>query len=772
MFSHKQANICACRTWRFCSKGMYFILAKPTKNILTAVLLILIAGFLFCPYPVAAEKNQGPVQIDADSMDYDSANEVYHAQGSVVITYEGGILTADEVDFDKINDIATAYGHAFLKSGGDTLTGDKIVFNVESKTGVAYNGRAFYAQNHFYIRGEEIEKTGEKSYKIIRPFITTCDGDDPDWELAGSEMKITIEGYGLIKNARFIPNNKIPVFYAPILPFPAKTKRQSGFLFPYLSYSKDKDGFDIEVPYFWAISPHTDATFYQRYIEKRGWKEGVEYRYYLGEKSFGTFYGDYLDDNKDYAEATAGTIVSPEQKDLKQRWSYYLNHQTNFDAQTYLRTDLRRVSDNWYFRDFSAHNYYRDHYAQTERDPFKKIPFLADEALATLESTARFYKGWANYSLNALVSYTDNLATSDNNATLQKYPEINFTGFKQPLLKSPVYYEFTAVYNYFYRGKGQKGNFVEVNPVFSMPFNVMRYAKVIPKISLRETYWSRDDDQATGDNKSGTRSIYDLSLNVSSQVSRVYDVNIQDWQRVRHEIKPELTYAYTPNVSQKDLPDFAPYITPIVTPVVAAPTNAIVEQNAVAWGLTNTFTAKKKDDKGNFTYLEFLRLKLLQTFDINEAKRDMEGTAPRRYWSDMVVEVDFTPYKYLSFSARNQYSYYTGWTIANYDMSISDWRGDTATLSYRYTYNALEELDIYLKAVITDKIFANFISRRDKFNSRTVENTIGLVYQKQCWAVGLDFTKSDSLEINSTQTKTDTRFVLKLALTGLGKFGM
>ncbi|MGV8058351.1 MAG: LPS-assembly protein LptD [Smithellaceae bacterium] len=704
-------------------------------------------------------------------MDYDNASDVYHAQGSVVITYEGGVLTADEVEFDKKNNIATAYGNALLKMSEDTLAGDKIAFNVENKTGVAYKGRAFYAKNHFYIRGDEIEKTGELTYKIIQPVATTCDGDKPDWEIAGSEMKVTVEGYGLMKNARLV-TNKVPVFYSPIMPFPAKTKRQSGFLFPYLSYSKDKDGVDIELPYFWAISPQMDATLYSRYIEKRGLKEGVEFRYYAGEKSFGTLYGDYLDDNKHLTDATTGsTTTTTNQQDLNKRWSYYLNHQTNFDSQSYIRTDLRRVSDNWYFRDFSAKNYWRDNYAETEKDPFRKVPFLGDESLASLESTARFYKGWSNYNLTALMSSTDNLALTNNDSTLQKYPEITFTGIKQPLLKSPLYYEFTAVYDYFYRGAGQKGHFIDVNPTFSLPFNISRYAKVIPQVALRETFWSREDEQAQGDSKTGTRSIYNFSLAVSSQVSRVFDVNIQNWNKIRHEIKPEITYAYTPNVSQNNIPDFAPIITPTVTPVTAATTNAIMEQNAVAWGVTNTFTAKQRDAKGAYSYLEFLRVKLLQTYDINEAKKEVAGTAERRYLSDMVMEVDFKPHRYLSFAARNQYSVYKGWTVTNYDASISDWRGDSATLSYRYTLDSIEQIDAYLKAVITDKLDATFISRRDQFNSRTVENTLGFVYHKQCWAVGLDYSKTDSLGLDS-KIATDTRFILKFSLTGLGKFGM
>lgn len=737
------------------------------KNNLIVILLSLIIVFVFCSQLSAAEKrtSKSPVNIDADTMDYDNASDVYHAQGSVVITYDGGVLTADDVEFDKTNNIATAYGNALLTMGADTLAGDKIVFNVENETGVAYKGRAFYAQNHFYIRGDEIEKTGEQTYEIKQPVATTCDGDKPDWQIVGSDMKMTVEGYGLMKNARLV-TNKVPFFYTPLLPFPAKTKRQSGFLFPYLSYSKDKDGVDIEVPFFWAISPQMDATFYQRYIEKRGLKEGVEFRYYAGEKSFGTFYGDYLND-RTYPVDTSTNISNA----TNNRWSYYLNHQTNFDSQSYLRTDLRRVSDNWYFHDFSAKNYYRDNYSTTEQDPFKKVPFLGDESLAALESTVRFYKGWSNYNLTALMSSTDNLALTNNDSTLQKYPEITFTGVKQPLLKSPLYYEFTAVYDYFYRGAGQKGHFVDVYPIFSLPFNISRYAKVIPKIAFRETFWSRDDDQTTGDAKSGTRSIYDFSLAVNSQVSRIFDVNVQSWDKIRHEIKPEITYAYTPYVAQSNIPDFAPTITPTVTPVTAATSNAILEQNAVAWGVTNTFTAKKRGAKGAYSYLEFLRVKLLQTYDINEAKKDVTGTAERRYWSDMAVEVDFRPHQYLSFAARNQYSVYNGWTITNYDATINDWRGDSATLSYRYTLGSIEEVDLYLKAFITDKLNATFVSRQDKFNSRTVENTIGLVYHKQCWAIGFDITRTESLGSDS-QMATDTRFMLKLSLTGLGQFGL
>ena len=79
----------------------------------------------------------------------------------------------------------------------------------------------------------------------------------------------------------------------PYLIFPAKTTRQIRSSLSPLSYSRDKNGLDVEIPFYWAVSDSADATFFQRYLEKRGFKEGVEFRYFPSPDSFGIFYGDY-----------------------------------------------------------------------------------------------------------------------------------------------------------------------------------------------------------------------------------------------------------------------------------------------------------------------------------------------------------------------------------------------------------------------------------------------------------------------------------------------
>ena len=62
----------------------------PKKNVKTAFFVSVII-LLMCPQLFAAETkpNADPVDIEANSMSYDSVSDVYRARGNVVITTYG-----------------------------------------------------------------------------------------------------------------------------------------------------------------------------------------------------------------------------------------------------------------------------------------------------------------------------------------------------------------------------------------------------------------------------------------------------------------------------------------------------------------------------------------------------------------------------------------------------------------------------------------------------------------------------------------------------------
>ena len=704
--------------------------------------------------------SRDPVIIEADSISYDYHRDTYHAEGHVVIIYTAGSLTADHVYLEKGRNQARAEGHVVLKSGQDTLDGDRIDFDISRKTGTVYQGRAFMAQNHFYLAGDRIEKIGESKYQVYGAKVTTCDGSDPDWQLTGDKLDVTVEGYGTLKHTKLLAKG-IPILYVPYLIFPAKTKRQSGLLPPYFAYSDNKLGMDVEIPFFWAISDDMDATLFQRYMDKRGYKQGIEFRYFTSPDNYGTFYGDFMIDVGRMTE-TAGGISRDWQSD-HQRWSLYLDHQTDFSPGFYLRTDIRKVSDNWYFKDFASHNYYLNNYSSTGEQRFRSVSFMGNETLGSLESTARLVKNWSLYNLTVLGSYTENFAVPSNEATLQKYPEATLTGIKQPLLGTPVNFEFTTTYGYNYRDSGQKGHSYEIKPTLSVPVNLGGYGQLTPEFGVSEVLWRRDDHETIPSEKQGERSAYRTALNLNTEISRVFNVGGETIEKIRHSIRPEINYIYVPYVNQKNLPDFI---------------ESMSEQHTLSYGLTNSVLIRSKEKDGKTHYRELLRCKLAQAYDFMESNRD--GATPgseHKDFGDILLEADFAPAQYLSLSARNQYNVNAAtWSKANYDLILSDARGDAAVLGYRYTQNYIEEINLYLKAMLNKSLDLSYNHRRNQLIQKDFEKKLSVNYHKQCWNVEFSYAEKLNTTINQFGVSTDgdkydRTYMVTLSLYGLGTIG-
>lgn len=687
----------------------------------------------------------GPVTIEADNIAYDGEEDLFRAAGKVLIIFDGGYLKADSASLNRGTNQALAVGNVLLRSDEDLLEGERVSFDVVARTGTVEDGKMFVSRNHFYIKAQRIEKRSEATYRLENATVTTCDGDEPDWRLAGEELELTIDGYGTLKNGRFLARD-FPVFYIPYLIFPAKTTRQTGLLFPRFAYSRDKNGLDVEIPFYWAASDSTDVTFFQRYLEKRGFKEGVEFRYITSPDSFGVFYADFISDRRRVTESAG--VMSRDWQDDRNRWSYYLNHESKLGDGINLRSDIRRVSDRWYFRDFSSFNYYLDHSSQNQEERFQRVSFQGDESLGSLDSMVRLTKDWSLYNLTALARYTDDFTSPDNNATLQKYPEVTLTGFRQPLFGGPFQLEFTAGYDHFFRQEGQKGHLWDVSPTLYLPLKLGRYARVTPQAGFRGNVWERSDSGTDAGDKYGDSEVFALGTTLSTEMSRVFDVKGAGMEKIRHGIRPEITYTYIPDASQNHAPDFL---------------DRIPAQHSLTYGVTNTLLARMQAKDGKISYREMMRFKLAQTYDIREARRDPTVAGrDNRPFGDVDLELDLAPLSGFSLAARNKFDVNMGtWRQSNYDLTLSDHRGYSASAGYRYTRDLLEEINLSLKAALTSSIGATYVLRQNLLDRKTVESTYGLQYRKQCWNV----------EFNLSDREHDRTVMVVFSLSGLGRGG-
>ena len=237
---------------------------------------------------------EGPVTITADTLAFDPDTNLYIADGNVEITQGTRVLSSDRATYNKETKDARAEGRVTLIQDGDIVSGEALEINMDSKKGVIRHGRVFQRTGNFYLTGDEIEKVGDEGYRVKRGRFTTCDGPSPSWSFSASTANVTLWEYASAWNTVFYIKG-IPAFYLPYMIMPVKKERQSGLLIPRVSLS-DKNGFEIDNSFFWAISKNTDATISLNYLSMKGLEEGVEYRYALSKDTTGQINSTYLDD--------------------------------------------------------------------------------------------------------------------------------------------------------------------------------------------------------------------------------------------------------------------------------------------------------------------------------------------------------------------------------------------------------------------------------------------------------------------------------------------
>jgi LPS-assembly protein len=717
-------------------------------------------------------------QIDADQIDYDQNKDEYYAHGDVHISRQGRTLQADRVRLNQTTGDASADGDVRMVSGEDQLTGDHLEMNLNTETGLLVDGQVFISRNHLYLKSHEIRKTGPQTYSAEHISLTSCDGDDPAWHLTGNNFKVTIEGYGSATNAALWAR-KIPVLYSPYLFFPVKIKRQSGLLMPELGYS-DRKGSQYLQPLYWAINDSSDATVYAHYMSQRGLRSGIEYRYVLDEKSKGALfvegYKDWkIDDGQPDNTKRWGYEGDNVVRENTDRYWFRMKHDHRLGGGVNAKLDLDVVSDQDYLHEFkSGYNGFtatRDYFQETfGRD----IDDYNDPIRLNRLNLNRI---WSQYSFNADMRWYDDVIKrreGTENQTLQQLPALSLVGIKQPIGRSPLYFDLNTSYTHFYRMKGTRGQRADVYPRVYAPFDVAGAFSFEPSVGVRGTAWHIDhyETRPEHDRDNLARAIYDFKLDTSTEFFRIFDFDIGGCDKLKHAVTPEITYEYTPEVDQSSYPNFDAGTQTATTTTTADQVSYAVDRierrNLITYGITNTFTARTPEWDENqvrqYTYTPFLRFKLSQSFDINKHNED----DPRPF-SDILAELDLTPGQFVGVDADAQWSVYDNeFNTFSTAMSLWDPRGDRLTADYRYTRQTSEAAmdgiqTVRLEAALrlTERLLLRGAYEENFYNDIEIERTLGFSYIGSCWGITADYGfEQDNHSFN-----------LMFSLAGLGDIG-
>ena len=659
-------------------------------------------------------------------------------------------IKADWMVYDMDLGRVKARGNILVDIGPDQLTADKGVINLNQETGTFTNASIIRQYKNMHFEGRVIEKTGDLTYHIEDGWLITCklkDGETPPWSFGVAEGDIEDNGYAYLKHAVFRIKG-IPVLYTPIMVMPVKRTRQTGFLFPTISNS-DRDGFDMDFPFFLNLSPNSDVTLYPQYMTKRGFMGGLELRYMLNQESKGGFMVNYLNDE-------LSDINDPNNADYYSGGDYTHTNQVRYWTRGkadqnfgdwITRIDLDIVSDRDYLTEFNSG---LTGYTMTQNRFFDVFGRgFQNKTEDERETTLKALRSWGNgMFLQANLRGIDDLRVDKTSPSpLWKLPEINFNGLL-PISDTGANVSWETDYVYYWRDKGVKSNRFDLFPRVMWGVPLSEYLETTVTGGIRDTLYlieSNNDPDWIDADSTKNRFLGDFLAEIGTTMIRDFAPSRGSLAGIRHAFRPYANYHYTSYVNKGNLPQFDGV-------------DDAGDQNLVTYGINNLFSLKGKKDDAPYDR-DYGYLKIKQGYDIRSSENDTPFTP-------INIRMAYYPLEKLRFEYRTDIGVYGDNFLKNtVQTNYEDSRGDLFSLNYLYNKNVDNEEDettSSIKAAASVGLFyyftAGFSVERSIKDSKTVEENFNLIYHPSCWSV----------ELASNYTPGNQKFTLLFNLANIG----
>ena len=751
-----------------------------------------------------------PFDINAKQINYDQTGNKILADGGVVITYSSIVMEAVKGVVDLQTNQAHVSGDVRISDLSGTITAQSATMNIKTGEGTLENANAFFSAGEFQLKGEQLGREQGDIYTLENGTLSTCqcaEGNDcPPWRLRADHARIHRNGYGEAWGAKLDVLN-VPVLYMPYLIFPAKTERQTGLL-PFTFGKGRESGFDLRVPFFWAINDSTDATITGVYESDIRVGADTEFRTQLSRNSriqagF-IFFDESARDGKLMGTNTDGLNDPTIDKDRfagywKQDWKGRAG-----DVPLQFIARGRYISDDLLLREYENTNIgeYNSRYV-TSRAAFRAP--ISNEFSAEVSS-----------------EYNQSLV-SDDDFVLQRLPEANVTGVSvfRPFgdnalgLKLVTNTDLDTVN--FSRVKSFDGNRTEILEDVALPFHYRNIFDAQINAVARASLYSMNETKVINEDQpdkvldnlkdTSDRFIPQLGAKIGTTLEKVYQLdedsllrtigelgNVgrgQQLSRVKHTFEPGIKYKLVPEVDQSDNPQFDSL-------------DHLAQKNVVTYGLTQRLLGRYEprnsylygieettpqaedlaslrsgspiDESLNFGYdraadEDFTRLrsgslrematfKLSQSYDFtNDEEETFVNSA-----SDIAADLVLYPNDYVYLRGRTDFSAESA-SFSDYltEVQVQDKRGDRIRTRLRFVEDQIRQLEGNLELKVTDNFKMGYYTRYDDLIGQFIEQKVGMRYisQCKCWTLDVNFTD----QINPDETKV----LFNVTLLGLGE---
>ncbi len=218
------------------------------------------------------DKSQ-PLYLQGDELIYDTGGNKVVARGNVEIFYNNYILTADQVVYDQSANTLTAVGNVMLKEpNGNIVRADRYTLTDDFRDGFV-SQLSIVAADDTRIAAEKATRRGGNTTVFTNGRFTPCkttDGMPPLWCLSAATVVHDQAAATISYQDAQFELFGVPILYTPYFEHAdPSVKRKSGFLMPQPTIS-DNLGYSTTIPYYFALAPNYDFTFYPMISSRQG----------------------------------------------------------------------------------------------------------------------------------------------------------------------------------------------------------------------------------------------------------------------------------------------------------------------------------------------------------------------------------------------------------------------------------------------------------------------------------------------------------------------
>lgn len=594
-------------------KGLVRVGARSARARLVRSGLAAALAFLFLllhRVPLFGTEDAPPaLELECDVLTVDARASTALARGGVKAAYKGATLEADEILLDLDARQGQARGNVRLARGEDLLECEALTYRWEEQTGTLQGGRLLFGETGYHIEGAHLEKTGPDTYFLQEGSFTTClcpsEKDRLPWMVKAGKAEVSVGGYAKVEKAVFLVS-RLPVLYLPVAYVPVKVNRESGFLVPSLGQS-GRRGWEISLPFFWAVDASTDATLTLNGMTKRGIKPEVEFRYRPSRKTDGEWYG---------------TVFHDFEAD-RLRYGVAADHRQELAESFYDKLDLKIVSDNAYPTDFSGD--------------------VGNASDRLVES--RGAAGWRQENFHATLeaAWSDLVASTGGKDVPQPLPLLHVEYLQRPVLFPWLLAGWRSSAVSFVTENGDRRGRCDMFPQLGTAFSVARGIHLRTLWGVREILSWQDwgDEKSEGGD---SRTLWQAGSELEATLGRPYA-----WKdhKLFHIVRPRIQYQWLDEAAGRSLP------------IVLDGLDGLQRRNWLTLGLVTSLWKLGVPGSGPIrpTAGPVAEFSLAQSLDLH---RDSRVSPTQRLFSDLALAAKLVPSRFFLLCADLQIDPYTG----------------------------------------------------------------------------------------------------------------